>query len=168
MARVKAWAISFCEAFLFGTWGELEKRVFDPQILEPLAMLEILAVEDAALTFNRRGHDEGVVPGKAVSVTQPKRLAVQSLRRVDCGQGAKYGREVLFGISHGHGFREAPKGNIEEFLYDLVADDAFASGYRLPDQLCRTASFRRDSLIKRINEDVGIEKESTVHSSRPA
>ena len=46
--------------------GVSEERVDDTQARELLAVLKILAIENAALAFDGRGNDQGVVPGKAM------------------------------------------------------------------------------------------------------
>ena len=43
--------------------GVLPEGVFDLQVPESLAVLEVFAVQDAALAFHRRGDDQGVKPG---------------------------------------------------------------------------------------------------------
>jgi hypothetical protein len=55
----------------------LQEWVLNLEALESLAMLEVLTVEDVALTFHRRGQDQGVIPRKRY-----RSLTVRPLRRV--------------------------------------------------------------------------------------
>ena len=100
------------------------KRILDPQTFNLPTMLEIFAVERFALAFESRCDDDRVVPRQAAFPCYPQSLNKERRRGVDCQQGTEYRDQILFGFGYAHGLRKAPKGNIEEFLYDLIAYDS--------------------------------------------
>ena len=76
----------------------------------------------------------------------------------------KDGAVVLFGFIHLHRLREALQGNVEELLNYLVAGNSLLGLKRRTYQLRRPARFGHGASIKRIDEDIGVEKESIAHS----
>jgi hypothetical protein len=56
----------------------LPERVLNLEALESLAVLEVLTVEDATLTFDHRSQDQGVIPRLAVPVTHPQGRSLES------------------------------------------------------------------------------------------
>ena len=43
---------------------QLQERILDLQVPDALARLEVFTVKEAALTFDCRSNDQGIVPGK--------------------------------------------------------------------------------------------------------
>lgn len=129
-------------------------------------MLEILGVEDAALTLDRRSYDQRVVPGQVMPLRYLKGLAIKSLGRLNRQKRAKHSGQILLGFRDGHGLGEAPQSNIKELLEHLIADDSLACGYCPENQLSGYPSLRRSAPVERVDKEVGVEEESTVHSFR--
>src|SRR5690349_469461 len=92
---------------------------------------------------------------------------VDGRRGVDRQQWTKHSKQVLFGFSNRHWLREAAEGNIEELLDDLIADDSFPRVGSTPNQMHGLPRFCGCVLVEGVNENVGVEKESSAHSSRP-
>jgi len=55
-------------------------------------------------------------------------------------------------LRHRHGLRKSTQTQIEEFLHDLVAEDALAGSHRLPDELRRTPVLGGRTVVEGINE----------------
>jgi len=56
--------------------GVSEEGVDDTQVRKLLAVLKILAVENAALAFDSRGYDQCIAPGNAVYPEEVERFAI--------------------------------------------------------------------------------------------
>ena len=85
---------------------------------------------------------------------------------MDGPEGAQNSREKLLGLLKVHGFWKAPISDVEEFLHYLVADNAFPGCHGSTDQVIRSLGLVWGRLIERVDEDVGVKKESIVHSFR--
>ena len=83
-------------------------------------------------------------------------------------EGTQNRREILLGLSRTHRLRKAAERHAEKLLNDLIADDPFTSVRRSADQTSRRFLFRGSLEVEGINEDIGVEKKSTAHSSLPA
>ena len=75
--------------------------------------------------------------------------------------------KVFFRGDNCEGFVESGKRYIEEFLHDLIADDALLGRQGLADQLGGRRCFRGGASIEGIDEDIRIQKESIAHSILP-
>jgi hypothetical protein len=82
-------------------------------------------------------------------------------------QRAEDRAQILLSVRRLHRLGEPSQGHIEEFLHDLIADDALLRGQGLADELRGFLGFRGGALIELIDEDVRIQKESIAHSIRP-
>jgi hypothetical protein len=60
----------------------LKERVLDMEVVEFLAVLEVLGIEDAAIGFESGGDDKGVVPGEGVAVGKIEGAVVEGARGV--------------------------------------------------------------------------------------
>ncbi len=58
------------------TLCSLKKGILHTQAIESLAMLKILAVKNAALAFDGRGHDQCIVPGDAMLSEKLERFPI--------------------------------------------------------------------------------------------
>jgi hypothetical protein len=74
---------------------------------------------------------------------------------------------VLFRVGDAHGLRETAESKVEEFLHHLIADYACPGLRGTANELCSPPRLGMCLRIEGIGEDVRIEEESIVHSSRP-
>ncbi len=104
------------------TW--LDERIYNSQVAEPPSVMEILAVENAALSFDGSGENQRVIPRHLVLGAQLQGLAVKSVRGVNRQKRTKRGRQILLGVRNDHGFGKAAQRQIEEFLTTSVTAQA--------------------------------------------
>ena len=74
----------------------------------------------------------------------------------------------MLGFLEAHRSRGVPAGDIKKFLNDLVTNCALSSQEALPEQVIGHFGLGCGRLIERIDNNVGIEKESIAHSFRRA
>jgi hypothetical protein len=63
-------------------------------------------------------------------------------------QRAEDRAQILLGVSRLHRLGEPPQGYIEEFLHDLIADDALLRRQGLADEFGGFPGFRGSALVK--------------------
>ena len=82
-------------------------------------------------------------------------------------QWAENRAQILLSVRRFHRPGEPSQGHIEEFLYDLIANDALLRGQGLADELRGFPGFHRGALVERVNKDVCVQEESIAHSIHP-
>ena len=81
---------------------------------------------------------------------------------MDSEQWNEHRFEILLRLSSFHGLRKAPQSNVEELLNDLIADDTFTAGQRFANQLIGQFGLAGCTVVKGINEDIGVEEEAGI------
>src|SRR5271155_1237266 len=93
---------------------------------------------------------------------------------IDCGRGvhgkewAQNRDEILLCLRLAHRLGKTAERHAEKFLNHLIADDSLTGVRRSADEVSRLFRLRGGVRVEGINKDVGIEEESTAHSSLPA
>ena len=110
------------------------------QPAKSLSVLKVFAEEEGAVAFDRGGYYQRIVPRQGVPFADSERLRIESLGGMDGHERTKNCGQVILGLRHGHGLREAPEGDIEEFLSYLKTYDALSRRHCPPDEFrCSTS-----------------------------
>ena len=144
-----------------------EKGVRNLKASESLSVLQVLGVEEIAMCLDGCRDDQGVVPGQPTLPLEMQCLDIQRMGRMQAEQRTEDRAQVLFGVRCLHRMGESPERDVEEFLYDLIANDALLRGQGLADELRGFPGFHRGALVERVNKDVCVQEESIAHSIHP-
>ena len=74
--------------------------------------------------------------------------------------GAEDGCEIVVAIREGHALRKALDGEIEKLLDNLIADGTFLRSERAANESAGAECFRGIVGSDRVDEKIGVEKES--------
>ena len=146
----------------------LQEGILDSQPIKSLPLLKILAVKNAAPAFDCGRYNQSVIPGERVPGCKLEGPKVETKRRLDRQEWPEGGRQVLVCLRQRQRSIKSAKSDIEKFLYNLITDDPLLFRDRQPDQFRGPPCLLRGVPVKRVNEDICVEKEPIAHSSHPA
>ena len=108
------------------------KRVFNNQLFNDQAVLQILRVQPRAPAFNSACDNQRIPPTQAISIANGQRATVQGMRALHRAHRTEDQAKKALCLNRRHWLFKSSKSNVKELLDHLIADDPdlFLSGLR--------------------------------------